>query len=163
MVVGRIVAAHGLRGQLRVEPTTDFLGRFAKGETLLLDGREHRIETSALHKGRPLIKLSDIDTIESAQKLQWTWLEQPEGEAPPMDEGEFLVSDLLGLSVLLPDGRVLGTVDEVLTSAAHETLRVGETLIPFVEAFVSEVDFTTRTLRFRPIPGMLPGEEPTIA
>lgn len=156
MVVGRIVAAHGLRGQVRVEPATDFYGRFAKGSRLLLNGGWVTVESFSVHKDRPLLKLSGIDSMTAAESLKWAELSVADDTPPPLDEGEYLISDLVGRPALLPDGSVLGTVDEVLTSPAHDILRIGETLIPFIEQFVRvEPD----AVHLTPIPGMLPGEE----
>ena len=159
MVVGKIVAAHGLRGQVRVEPATDFFGRFAKGERLLLRGEWRTVETFSVHKNRPLIKLSGVDSIEAAQALQWETLSQEDDSAPPLEDGEFFVSELVGMAVRLPDGTELGPVDEVLSSAAHEILRMGEVMIPFVDAFIASVDEESRVIVVTPIPGMLPGTE----
>lgn len=155
--VGQIVGAHGLRGELRIAPLTDFTARFAKGERLQLQGVWRKIEASREHKGRPLIKLEGIDDIHAAEKLQWEYLDA-EGPPPAADD-EFLIEDLIGLAVYDADGSLLGEVDEVLTLPAHEVLQVGETMIPFIEEFVEEVDFDAERISVRLIPGMLPGSE----
>lgn len=155
--IGRIVAAHGLKGQVRIQPLTDFWERFGKGSTLLLQGKPIQVEASQVHKGRPLLKLAGIDTIDQAEKLQWEYLESNEGR-PPLEKDEFLTDDLIGLDVFDEAGTLLGKVKEVLSTAAHDILVVGEILIPVVKEFVLGIDLTAKNIRVRLIPGMRPGE-----
>lgn len=142
---------------MKVEPLTDFTSRFAKGATLILQGVPRKIETSREHKGRPLIKLAGIDSIHEVEKLQFQFLEAL-GE-PEAEEDEFLVEDLIGLRVVTVEGQEIGEVDEVLVTPAHEILQIGETLIPFIEEFVEEVNFDDEVIRVRLIPGMLDESE----
>lgn len=154
--VGRIAGAHGLKGEIKVDVLTDFDSRFDKGSSLLIKGVWRKITAARQHKGRPLLKVEGIDTIDQAEALQWEFIEVK--GAPQPDEDEFLVDDLLGLAVITESGQALGEVDEVLVTAAHEILQVGETLIPLVKEFVLDVDFDTETITVRLIPGML-GED----
>ena len=151
--VGRIAGPHGLKGEMKIDPLTDFDSRFAKGATLYLQGIPRKIELSREHKGRPLIKLAGIDSIDHVEKLQFQFVEAL--GAPEPEEDEFLVEDLIGLKVVTVEGVELGQVDDVLVTPAHEILQVGETLIPFVEEFVEEVNFDDEIVRVRLIPGML--------
>ena len=150
--VGRIAGPHGLRGEMKIDPLTDFDSRWVKGSVLVLQGVSRKIELSREHKGRPLIKLAGIDSIDAVEKLQFQFLEA-HGE-PEADEDEFLVEDLIGLRVLDQNGEELGEVDDVIVNPAHETLVVGEILIPFVEQFVDSVDFDAEIVRVTLIPGM---------
>ncbi len=150
--VGRVAGAHGLKGELKIDVLTDFDSRFEKGASLLLKGVWRRIVASREHKGRPLLKLEGIDTIDQAEALQWEYVESK--GAPEPDEDEFLVDDLLGLRVVTIEGETIGEVDEVLVTAAHEILQVGETLIPLVKEFVVGIDFDEETVTVRLIPGM---------
>lgn len=155
--VGQIAGAFGLRGQVRIQPLTDFAAeRFRKGGRLRLDGEWVDIEAASVHKGRPLLKLRGIDTIDAAEALQFKYVEAE--DRPRMAKGEFLVTDLLGLEVRTLDGEPLGKVDGVLPSPAHEILVVGEIMIPFVDHFVKSVDVRARMVTVQLIPGMRPGE-----
>lgn len=155
--IGKIVGAHGLKGQLKIEPLTSFLSRFDKGESVFLDGNKHKIQTSQIHKGRPLIKLAGIDTIDHAEKQQWKILEA-EGTAE-LDEDEFLVEDLIGLKVVTIEGELLGTLENVEDYPAHEVLLVNNIRIPFIDEFVEEINFDEETIRVRLLYGMRPGED----
>lgn len=157
MRVGQIAGAFGLRGQVKVQPLTDFADeRFRKGASLRMDGNPVEIETVSIHKGRPLIKFRGVETIDDAEALQFKYLEAP--EKPRTGKNEFLVTDLLGLSVQTTEGESLGAVNKVLQNPAHEILVVGEIMIPLVEEFVKAVDVGTKTITVRLIPGMRPDE-----
>jgi 16S rRNA processing protein RimM len=153
--IGQIVGAHGIRGQVKVQPLTEFLERFQAGTHVTVSGKPYTIESYSLHKGRPLIKLSGIETMSEAQALQWHHLEVESVEPPELAEDEFLLEDLLGLRVKTIDGEDVGVVEDILESPAHDLLVIGEVLIPFVDEFIAEVNFDTETITVTPIPGLL--------
>ncbi|RYG36419.1 16S rRNA processing protein RimM [bacterium] len=155
--IGRIAGAHGLKGQLKIDPLTDFWDRFDKGCKLILQGKEVEVETSQVHKGRPLIKLRGIDTIDQAEKLQWEYLESEE-DRPDLEEDEFLTDDLIGLMAYDENGVKLGEVDDVLSTPAHDILVIGVIMVPAIKEFVEDVDLEAETIKVRLIPGMRPGE-----
>ena len=157
--VGQIVGAFGLKGLLKVQPMTDFLDRFQAGSRLRLDGDWVEIESSKIHKKRPLIKLNGVNNAAAAEALQWHYLEVPALDKPELEEDEFLSQDLLGLKVVTDKGRVLGHVDQVLQMPAHDVIVVGELMIPAVKEFVKDIDFDTKTMTVKLIPGMLEDEE----
>jgi 16S rRNA processing protein RimM len=157
--VGQIVGAFGLRGQVKVEPLTDFAERFDKGAKLLLKDSWVTVESSSLHKGRPLLKLSGIDDIGAAEALQWQFLEADADERPELEEDEFLTEDLIGLEVFTTEGESLGEVQDVLALPAQDVLQVGEIMIPVVKEFVKDIDLDTGRIVVQLIPGMRPGEE----
>jgi 16S rRNA processing protein RimM len=152
--VGKIVGAFGLKGEVKVEPLTDFLERLQKGARLRLKDEWVTVEGFRLHKGRPLLKLSGIDDVDTAQALQWQILESTSEAVPVLAEDEFLTRDLIGLTVVAGEN-VLGKVDDVLALPAHDVLQVGTLLIPAVKQFVKNVDFDTSTITVELIPGMI--------
>ncbi len=156
--VGRIVGAFGLKGQVKVEPLTDFAERFDKGARLRLKGEWVTVEAMREHKGRPLLKLSGINNLTVAEAHQWEYLEAAALENPNLEEDEYMVEDLVGLKVSTVEGEELGVVGNVLNYPAHEILEVGEILIPLVKEFVKSVDLEKGLIRVQLIPGMRPGE-----
>ena len=155
--VGRIAGAFGLRGQLKVEMISNFPARFEKGNLLYIDGIEHKIQESQIHKGRPLIKLSGIDHISVAEKLQWKILEA-EGE-PELEEDEFLLEDLIGLKVVTVEGEELGKVEAIEDYPAHEVVLVAGIRIPLIDHFVTDIDLEKGVMTVKLIYGMKPDEE----
>jgi len=157
--IGQIVGAFGLKGQLKVEPLTDFFERFEKGVRLRMDGNWFTVEQSTVHKGRPLIKLSGINDATAAEKLQWKYLEAIIEDRPELEEDEFLTEDLIDCRVVTEDGEELGVVEDVLAMPAHDVLQVGEIMIPVVKEFILDIDLDSEVIKVRLIPGMRPGEE----
>ncbi len=157
--VGKIAGAFGLRGQLKVEMISNFPARFDKGNTLFIDNVAYKIQESQIHKGRPLIKLSGIDTMSVAEKYQWKILEA-EGEVE-LEEDEFLLEDLIGLKVVTVEGEELGKVDDIEDYPAHEVVRVGEIRIPLIDHFVTDIDLEKEIMTVKLIYGMKPGEDET--
>jgi 16S rRNA processing protein RimM len=159
--VGRIVGAFGLKGELKVDPLTDFIERMHKGSRLRLKDDWVTVESFRIHKGRPLIKLSGIDDVDAAQALQWQELYSAEAAKPNLEEDEFLTEDLIGLKVVTTEGQELGNVEDVLALPAHDVLVIGSIMIPAVKAFVKDVDLDEERITVALIPGMLgePGSD----
>lgn len=157
--VGQIVAAFGIRGQVKVKPLTDFLERFDVGRRLRLDGDWVTVEASGDHKGTIVLTLSGIKDRTTAESLQWHNLEAMVDERPELEEGEYLTEDLIGLEALDESGRSLGKVENVLRYPAHDVLVVAGVMVPAVSEFVASVDLTVRKIVLRPIPGMFEDDD----
>lgn len=157
--VGRIVASHGLKGQVKVQLLTDFAQRLAKGSRLRLKDDWVTVEASQFQNDRLLMKLSGVTSIDEAKALQWEYLYSASDEKPELEDDEFFVEDLVGLKVVTHDGVELGIVKEVLAYPAQDILVIGELMIPFAEQFVKDVDFDSETITVELIPGMLGEDE----
>lgn len=152
--VGRIVGAHGLKGDLKVEILTDFVQRLDVGRRLRLKGDWVTVERVREQKGRLIMKLHGIDTIDEAEKLQWQYLEAPAEERPSLDEDEYVTADLVGLSVFTTSGEELGKVDDVLLMPAHDVFVVNGIMIPGVKQFVKDIDLKNRKITVELLEGM---------
>ena len=142
--VGFIRRPVGLRGEVLVEPLTDRPERFEPGNALRVGGREMRIR-EAREDGRGLVVLlSDINDLETAQKLRGAYLEVDAADVPAPPEGAHYHWDLLGLEVVGVNGETVGTLADVLEYPANDVYVVngpgGETLIPAVSAVVKAID-----------------------
>lgn len=166
--VGKIVAAQGLKGEVRVYPNSDFPERFEQpGERWLLRPNAAQPEPIKLlsgryiaNKGLYVVQFAGVTTREQAEALRDCQLLVPESDRPPLEEGEFHVIDLLGLEVYdQATQQRIGTVTDVL-SAGNDLLEVeltaGKTvLIPFVEAIVPIVDLEQRRVEVTPPAGLI--------
>ena len=166
LVVGRVVKAHGVTGELVVEVRTDDPDqRFAAGATLrarLKSGhtRETTVEATRPHGGRLLVRLSGVVDREGADALRGAVFVLDAAELPPIeDPDEFYDHQLEGLRVHTSGGGEVGVVREVLHTAGGELLAVrgteGEVLIPFVSAIVTSVSLADGTLEIDPPEGLL--------
>jgi 16S rRNA processing protein RimM len=166
--IGKIVAAHGLRGEVRVYPNSDFPERFEEpGQRWLLRPNQSQPEAIELLKGYFLdgkglyvLLLEGVSDRNAAEALRGCKLLVPASDRPELEEGEFLVADLIGLPVYDQATQALiGTVKDMIP-AGNDLLQVARTngdvvLIPFVEAIVPVVDLDQRRIEITPPPGLL--------
>jgi 16S rRNA processing protein RimM len=147
-VVGKIVGAHGVRGEVKVSLLTDNPERFRPGARLLLQSEEGPVPVEVVsarpHKGMMLVKLASVSDRTAAEALQWRKLLIPESEAMPLGENENYAHDLIGLNVETADGEVLGEIREILFTPANDVYIVrgpaGELLLPALRDVVLRVD-----------------------
>ena len=166
LAVGRILGAHGLRGEVKVESHTDFDSRFASGQQLLIgdDLLLAEIASSRPHKGVFLIQFNEVTDRLSAENLLNEWLYIPEEAAMELDAGAFWVHDIVGLKVQTESESKLGEVADVLFTGANEVYivrpepgvnRDRDLLIPALAEVVRGVDIGAGTMTVRLQPGML--------
>ena len=174
LVVGKIVAAQGLRGELRVNPLSDFPERFTKaGPRWLQPPAQKRCPAAEpqavqLLSGRQLpgkelfvIRLEGINDRSSAEACVGQELLVPSDERPKLAKGEFHLLDLVGLEVrLLESGTPIGRVQDLL-HAGNDLLEVQldgkkqPLWIPFVESIVPRVELQEGWIGITPPPGLL--------
>ena len=167
LVVGRVVKAHGITGEVVVEIRTDDPDtRFAPGSSLRgrpsRGGPESRyvIDSARDHGGRLLVRLEGVADRNAADALRGTVFLVDSQDLPPIDDpDEFYDHQLEGLQVVTTTGTAVGSVAEVLHTAAGELLSVrtdeGEVLVPFVSAIVTSVSLADQTVVIDPPDGLL--------
>jgi 16S rRNA processing protein RimM len=169
LVVGRVMKAHGINGELVVEVRTDDPEtRFAAGSVLRgklpRRGPSHTytVESVREHGNRLLVRLAGIMDRDAADAIRQTLFVIDATELPEIDDpDEFYDHQLEGLAVRTVDGRDVGTVAEVLHTAAGELLAVrpredsGEVLVPFVSAIVTSVSLADNMIEIDPPDGLL--------
>jgi 16S rRNA processing protein RimM len=166
--VGRLVAAQGLGGELRVVPLSDFPERFTRPGPRWLRPSRGPIQAVELLAGRQLpgrelyvVRLAGVSSRTAAEALVGQQLLASAADRPPLEEGEFHLLDLEGLEVrLLADGAVIGIVRDLLhggNDLLEVELSAGQrrVLIPFVEAIVPEVHPEEGWIGLTPPPGLL--------
>ena len=167
LVVGRVVRAHGVTGELVVEVRTDDPDtRFAPGTTLRAKPsrggpeRDYVVDSAREHSGRLLVRLDGVADRNAAESLKGTLFVVDTADLPPIEEpDEFYDHQLEGLQVRTTAGAQVGTVAEVLHTAAGELLSVRtedrEVLVPFVSAIVTSVSLADQTIEIDPPDGLL--------
>jgi 16S rRNA processing protein RimM len=167
VTVARIGRAHGLKGDVALDVRTDVpLQRLVVGavfDTQPPDAGPLTLTSVRQHGGRwvaGFAELSDRDAAEGARDVELE-IEADESE----EDGAWYVHELVGLSVVRPDGTLVGEVVDLLDMPAHDVLVVRQpsgfrAMIPFVEPFVPHVDAEARTVTITPPYGLLDGEEP---
>ncbi len=148
ITVGRIVAPHGLRGEVRVRLETDFPERFEglRGAFVVQAGRVEAIQITGRrpHRGGMLMTLEGIDTLDAAARLRGAAIAVFRGEAVPLEPGRYYLFEIVGLRVRTVEGRSLGVVVEVMQGPANDVYVVrgdgGEILIPALRDVVRHID-----------------------
>jgi 16S rRNA processing protein RimM len=144
--VGRVIKPHGLRGEVAVHMTSDVMDRLAAGTTVWVDGVATAVATSRPHQGRPLVRFEHVRDRTAAELLRGALI-----EAAPLDPEEldaYLVSELVGVTVVDDDGSLLGTVVglvEMPPVAGYDLLEVerpggGTWLLPAADELVEAVE-----------------------
>jgi 16S rRNA processing protein RimM len=164
VAVGRITRAHGVQGELAVLVISEVPGRFADGETVWLeDGRTLTVESSRPHKDRLLVRFREVQTREQAEALQRALLVVPESLSPELPEGSWWDHRIVGCAIETDTGRALGTVHDVIHTAANDVWSAvddegTETLIPVLRDVILDVDMDAKRIVVREIPGLtIPG------
>jgi 16S rRNA processing protein RimM len=144
VAVGFVRGARGTRGELKVDPLTDFPERFRRGATVWLEGRAYKIRLSRQLPPSLLLQLEGIDTREAAAALGGRLLEVPEEQLAELEAGEYYRFEIVGLDVVDSDGAQLGRVEEVLETGANDVYVVrndeGDLLLPAIDTVVKEID-----------------------
>jgi 16S rRNA processing protein RimM len=150
VTIGRVVKPQGRRGEVAVEPLSDRPDRFPGLERVLLPGPgdtvvERAVRSCWPHKGRYVLLLEGVDSIDAAERLRGLELRIPERELAPLPEGSFYHHELRGLRVEDQRGHALGVVSDLLEGCGTAVVLVvlgdaGETLVPLAEPFIRQVD-----------------------
>jgi len=159
IAIGQILAPWGLKGKIKVEVTTDFPQRFTPASQVYVNQQPVTIDSAEWHKGKLVIKLKDIDSIEEAQKLRGQPMEIKSSQLQPLPEGQYYLFQVMGLKVWTTRGELLGVVTEILTAESNDTYVVsgdrGEILIPAIEDVVKSIDPDKKCIIIEPIEGLL--------
>ena len=171
LTIGKVVAAQGMKGELKVYPESDFPERFTTpGQRWLLRPGQAEPEGVQLlkgraidHKGLYIIQLQGVCDRTQAEALKNATLLVPASDRPPLGEDEYHLHDLVGLSVFDQKTQThVGTVISLI-NAGNDLLEVQladnpdtQVLIPFVKAIVPIVDLEQHRLEITPPKGLLP-------
>ena len=162
VIVGRVVAARGPRGEVQVDVISDSPDRFSAGGFLYLNDQPHRIQSSSmLPKGRVSLKLEGINSRSEAESLRGNLLMVPEGMVPPLAEGDYYHFQIVDMHVYTEEGEYLGQITQILSTGSNDVYVVSrggeELLIPAVDEVIKEVDVEKAVMTVE-LPGGLKAE-----
>jgi len=156
VVIGRFIRPQGRMGEVLTESLSDRPERFTTLKKVLVetrDGgcREMTVTSAWPHKGRYVLKLAGVDSIDAAEGFRGLRLALGEKDLPPLADGTYYHHQLRGLAVEDETGAMLGTVADLMETGAALVLVVrgpdGERLVPFAEPFIRAVDLPAGRLR----------------
>lgn len=162
--VGVISSTHGVRGEVKVFPTTDNVNRFKKMKQVILDtGKEElelQIEGVKFFKQFAILKFKGIDNINDIEKYKGKELYVTRANAQRLGRNEYFIADLLGIQVTEDTGRVLGTLKDVIETGANDVYVVEmenkkELLIPAIKQCILNVDVEAGQMEVHLLEGLL--------
>ncbi|GAK38538.1 protein RimM [Paenibacillus sp. TCA20] len=163
--VGKIVNTHGIRGELKVLPLTDFPEeRFAKGSKLVIDTGEGQqpvtVESARLHKNMFVVRLNDFTNINEVEKYKGMMLKVSAEYQTELSEDEFYFHQIVGCEVVTDEGEALGTIKEILTPGANDVWVVKanngkEILLPYIDDVILHVDVVNQKVTVHLMEGLV--------
>lgn len=162
--VGIITSTHGVRGEVKVYPTTDDPKRFRRLKEVVLDtGKEKmnlEIEGVKFFKQFVILKFKGLDNINDIEKYRQKSLYVTRKNAVRLQRDEYFIADLIGLKVQDEDGKELGTVKDVIETGANDVYEVemadGKSLLlPAIKQCILNVDVENGTMQVHVLEGLL--------
>ena len=153
IVIGKIIAPHGVRGEFRLMPLTENPERYLEMKTLLLEnGKEFTITSARFHKNMVLIKTEEITSMDEVELLRGQNVVFNTEYLPPLEQGRFYVADLIGFAVVTLENEDVGKLSDVITTGSNDVFVVKnavgkEIMIPAIDTHIKEIDTKSRTIK----------------
>ncbi len=156
VVMGRVVAAQGLQGSVKVQAFTEYLDSLCDYDTWYLGNdkhpwREFKVQGCNVHTKVLVAKLEGLADRTAADKCKGLLVAVPRSSLPAQAEDEYYWSDLIGMRVVNLEGVELGTVESLIETGANDVLCVrngeAEILIPFLAKVVQQVSLDEKLIR----------------
>ena len=162
--VGVISSTHGVRGEVKVFPTTDDVTRFRQLKKVYLDtGREMlplEIQNVKFFKQFAILKFKGIDNINDIEKYRGKSLMIDREDAVDIEEDEYFIAEMIGMKVCTEDGSEFGTLKDVMETGANDvyiidSLEHGEVLIPAIRECILDVDMDEERMTIHLMEGLV--------
>lgn len=161
--VGVIANTHGIRGEVKVFPTTEDPKRFKGMKGIILDtGKEKReltVESVRFFKNLVILKFQEFDNINEVEPYKGMDLLVTRENAIPLEEGEYYIADILGARVVTEDGEEFGVLKDVITTGANDVYVVEhegrEVLLPVIPDCVLSRDMEQKIVTVHVMKGLL--------
>ena len=161
--IGVITTTHGVRGEVKVFPTTDDPMRFKKLKQVILDTGKEQIELEVagarFFKNLVILKFKGSDNINDVEQYRQKSLYVTRENAVPLGENEYFIADLIGLKVVSDEGEELGDLSDVLQTGANDVYVVSkentpDLLIPAIRDCIRQVDIENGTMQVHLLAGL---------
>lgn len=152
--VGKIVNTHGLKGEVKVMPSTSDVNNFKRYGTVFINGVERKIEGVKFQKDRVILKIEGINSIDDAETYKNKLIEVPREREPELPEDTFYVADLIGIHVFDTEGKDLGAIYDVIETKNNDVYWIREPkelLIPVLKTIVLDIDLDNEKIVIRPV------------
>jgi 16S rRNA processing protein RimM len=162
--IGVIASTHGLKGEVKVFPTTDDVNRFKTLKTCYLRTKQGDMQVEKksckFFKNMVILSFKEFSDINEIEKYKGCELYVTREDAVPLEEGEYYIADAIGMNVVTEAGESLGVIDDVMQTGANDVFVVkmkdeGELLLPVIPDCVLDMDFDNNKTTVRLMKGML--------
>lgn len=162
--VGVITQPHGVRGEVKVFPTTDDPVRFKKLKKVILDTGKEKLDLEVEHvkffKQFVIVKFKEFDNINDIERYKRCPLLVTRKNAVPLEEDEYFVADMIGMKVITEDGTEFGTLSDVMETGANDVYVIdskehGEVLMPAIKECVLNVDMESGIITVHLMNGLI--------
>lgn len=167
--VGYILKPQGIKGEIKVEPLTDYMERFDELDIFYIkNGNQYsplKVISTRYSGHHVFLRLEGFNNMNDAEKLRGQYLWIPREMAKNLPKDTFFIADIIGCSVYTQDGKQLGNVDRVIHTGSNDVYvtkgSMGEILIPGLKKVVLDVDVKARriTVSAQELEGLLPNED----
>jgi len=156
VIMGRVAAAFGIRGWVKIQPFSEFVDSLLDYKTWYVgheNGPWRKVDVvqAETHDKTLAVQFPDCPDRNAAEKLKGLLIAVPRSSLPEQVEGEYYWADLIGMSVVNQAGETLGTVVELLDTGANDVLIVRgngpDVLIPFLNSVIGPVDLAAKTIQ----------------
>ena len=164
LAIGRVIRAHGVKGEISIRVLTDFPERFETTEWVYLgnefEATAYRVEKHRWHKKNILLTLAGITDRNQAGQLKGQLVQVPIEEAMPLPEGSYYLYQLMGLQVITTAGNNLGSVTDIIETGANDVYVIkkdgqGEILLPAIPDVVKSIDIEQGQMIVELIDGLI--------
>ncbi len=164
--IGKITSTHGIRGTVKVFPTTDDVKRFELLKEVIFDlnGNKQTFNVGkvAYQKNMVLLTVKEIDDINTAEKFRGASILIPDDKALPLEEDEYYARDLYDMEVYTTDGVYLGKIDDIYFTASNDVYAVkrdentkNDILIPAIKDCIIDVNVKENKMTVKLLEGMM--------
>jgi 16S rRNA processing protein RimM len=164
LAIGRVIRAHGIRGEISVSVLTDFPERFETTAWVYLgdefEAEPYRLENYRWHKKNLLLTLAGVADRTQADRLKGQLVQVPIEEAVPLPQGSYYLYQLFDLQVVTTAGQHLGVITDILETNANDVYVIQdeaqrEILLPAIPEVVKEIDLEKKQMTVELIEGLI--------
>jgi 16S rRNA processing protein RimM len=160
LAVGRVLRPHGIRGDLLVEPLTEFPERLAPGDTVYVGepARQQIVAAARLHRQQLIVHLAGCDGRDCADTFRGQLIQIPLEAAAPLPPGRYYHHQLIGLQAYSDEGEHLGSLTSILETGANDVYVItgptGDLLLPAIRSVILNIDLESGRLTVHLLEGL---------
>lgn len=154
LTVGKIINTHGVKGEVKVLPSTDDVKRFNELKEAYINDQLFKIVGVKFQPGKVILKIEGIESIEEAEKFKNQYIKVKRENAVKLPEDSYYEADIIGSVVYDEVGKRLGKIDEIIYTGSNEVYWIkdkNEVLIPAIKDVILDVDIENKKIIIKPL------------